>query len=419
MAVGNPYTEVSIANYNVSPPSDDGAQTAGNTVEWAKHKDKLADPIKTLAETTQTNITNAFDKRVMNGISTRTGNYTVLETDRGKVLNFTGGSTSTFTLLAAATAKTGFELIVTHTGTAVLTIDGATTETIDGSETIDLYPNQKAWLVCDGSNWSITVKNLVPGVFQKTNADSPYTVLTDDDGRFLDADASGGAITVNLPAAATAKNGFYITIKKTDSSANGVTIDGDGSETIDGDTTKVLTNQYQVITVVSDGSEWFAAESQAVLDLKAEQSVSGTSVDFTGITAAAKRITIMTEGVSTNGTSELIIQLGDSGGFETTGYNGATTSLSSSAATVSHSNGFRLTNTVAASSVLHGSAILILMDPTNNVWVCQGNTANATSVSYNIAGYKSLSNTLTQVRLTTGGGVNTFDAGDFNILVEQ
>ena len=70
------------------------------------------------------------------------------------------------------------------------------------------------------------------------------------------ADATDGNITVTLPAVATNK-GRLLTIKKIDSSANTVTIDGSGSETIDGDTTKVISSQYDSITIISDGSAWY------------------------------------------------------------------------------------------------------------------------------------------------------------------
>jgi len=46
----NPFTSPTISGYNTSPPSDDGSQTSANRVEWAKHKTKLSDPVKTLAE---------------------------------------------------------------------------------------------------------------------------------------------------------------------------------------------------------------------------------------------------------------------------------------------------------------------------------------------------------------------------------
>ena len=159
MALGNPYTEVSIANYNVTPPTDDGAATAGNTVEWAKHKTKLADPIKTLAETTQTNITAALDKRVMNGIVTTAIDLTVLTTQRGKVIQVNSTSDRTITLPAVADAKLGFELIITNINTGTATVTGNGAETISGFANVTMKPNRTIWVMCDGSNWIMTVRD--------------------------------------------------------------------------------------------------------------------------------------------------------------------------------------------------------------------------------------------------------------------
>lgn len=287
MAVGNPYTEVSIVNYNVTPPTDDGAQTANNTVGWAKHKDKLADPVKTGHESTQTNITAAFDLRLLNSIGAQTGAYTILVADRGKIINFTGTSASTFTLPTAVTAKVGFELCIRNFGTAVLTLDGASAETVDGVATVDLYPGQVVILMCDGTNWVVQSKSLKPGVLAKTFADTPYTVLVDDDGRVVDVDASGGAVTVNLPAVATAKNGFLVVVQKSDSSTNAVTVDADGAETINGQTTYSLPGQYTSATFICDGVEWFiASRANAPMDFVASQTADNTAnnIDFTDLT---------------------------------------------------------------------------------------------------------------------------------------
>jgi hypothetical protein len=68
-------------------------------------------------------------------------------------------------------------------------------------------------------------------------------------------DASSGAITVTLPAA-SGNDGRHYHIKKIDSSGNAVTIDGNGSETIDGETTQAVAVQYNSIQIVCDGSEW-------------------------------------------------------------------------------------------------------------------------------------------------------------------
>lgn len=58
---GSPYTSQTIAGYNATPPPDDGSQTAANKVEWDKHKTKLTDPIKTLAEAVNTQNVSSFE----------------------------------------------------------------------------------------------------------------------------------------------------------------------------------------------------------------------------------------------------------------------------------------------------------------------------------------------------------------------
>ena len=72
------------------------------------------------------------------------------------------------------------------------------------------------------------------------------------------ADASSGDVTITLPAASSSTGRTY-SIKKTNS-ANNVIIDANGSETIDGATTKTLSAQYSKVTIVCDGSNWFVIE---------------------------------------------------------------------------------------------------------------------------------------------------------------
>ncbi|MCA9130694.1 MAG: hypothetical protein KDB22_26585 [Planctomycetales bacterium] len=89
-------------------------------------------------------------------------------------------------------------------------------------------------------------------VYQSKSA--AYTLLITDKGVFVDA--TSAAVTITLPTAASS-SGLDFLIKKIDSSANAVTIDGDGSETIDGATTKVLSSQYDSAGVVSDGTQFW------------------------------------------------------------------------------------------------------------------------------------------------------------------
>lgn len=96
-------------------------------------------------------------------------------------------------------------------------------------------------------------------VKQLDDSDSPYDVLVTD-GVLL-VDTQSGAVTLNLPAAADAA-GQVLTVKRMGTGVNAVTIDGDGAETIDGSATNTdLDAQYDVLTIVSDGSEWLILNS--------------------------------------------------------------------------------------------------------------------------------------------------------------
>ena len=142
---------------------------------------------------------------------------------------------------------------------------------------------------------------------------------------------------------------------------------------------------------------------------------SGTSVDFTGIPSTAKRITVMFSGVSTSSTSPWLIQLGDSGGIENTGYLGGSGDRGSEGASTA---GFQLVYSPAAASAYSGVATIALVNSSNS-WVISGVIAiNASGQPKMFAGSKTLSDTLTQVRITTVNGTDTFDAGTINIMWE-
>jgi hypothetical protein len=146
---------------------------------------------------------------------------------------------------------------------------------------------------------------------------------------------------------------------------------------------------------------------------------SGTSVDFTGIPSTAKRITVMFSGVSTNGTSFIQVQLGDSGGFENTGYVGSTARINASTVTnqIEITSGFQVAVVAANTNTQNG--VLVLQNISGNTWVAQGQVYSGVFVALQVAaGSKTLSDTLTQVRITTGNGTDTFDAGTINIMWE-
>ena len=61
----NPYSAPAISGFNSSPPADDGTKVDSNRVQWSKHLDKLANPLKTLIEAAISASTSAFNALVM------------------------------------------------------------------------------------------------------------------------------------------------------------------------------------------------------------------------------------------------------------------------------------------------------------------------------------------------------------------
>ena len=144
---------------------------------------------------------------------------------------------------------------------------------------------------------------------------------------------------------------------------------------------------------------------------------SGTSVDFTVIPSWVKRITFMLDGVSTNGTSPIIIQLGDSGGIEITDYYGSASEIKGTPASTSFTTGFGLVESTAAGDFYYGIATIV--NVSGNLWVYSFTGSSiVASQTYLGGGSKTLSATLDRIRLTTSGGANTFDAGTVNIMYE-
>lgn len=164
------------------------------------------------------------------------------------------------------------------------------------------------------------------------------------------------------------------------------------------------------MTMTLDGTAGMTAPQGAVYNglatASAQASTSGTSIDFTNIPVWVKRITVMLNGVSTNGTSKVMFQLG-SGTIQTTGYSdggGATSGVT--------------TPSVAATDSRTGSFTIVNLS--GNLWVVSGVYAqvNGGGGSFPAGGSVTLTGTLDRVRITTVNGTDTFDAGTINIMYE-
>lgn len=144
-------------------------------------------------------------------------------------------------------------------------------------------------------------------------------------------------------------------------------------------------------------------------------STSGTSIDFNSIPSWVKRITVMLNGVSTSGTSNIQIQIG-SGSIETTSYVAGAGFAGGSTGSSTSTTGFILTSSFTAASTL--SVIAVICNQTSNTWTESFSGAYGSGTGAFGGGYKSLSGVLDRVRITTVNGTDTFDAGSINIFYE-
>ena len=151
------------------------------------------------------------------------------------VLETLGTARTSLGLGSAATLEAG-----ANTANQLVQLDGsARLPAVDGSQLLNLpggggsVPTTTA--VSQGTDYTISTSTGIEEIF--------FITPTAD-------------INVNLPAAATAGDGYKYNIKNLASGFT-LTIDPNSTETIDGATTFAISTQYQSITIVSDGTNWF------------------------------------------------------------------------------------------------------------------------------------------------------------------
>ena len=169
--------------------------------------------------------------------------------------------------------------------------------------------------------------------------------------------------------------------------------------------------------IVSGDSPSFSGTYQGgvITSGTAQVTTSGTAIDFTGIPSWVKRITVMFNGVSTNGVSLPLIQIG-AGAVLTTGYSGSASQNGGSTVYVLYSSGFSIYSNNSA-FYIYGQ--MVLTNVSGNVW-CAMHSCGTTGTGYTLNGGGSvtLPGTLDRIRLTTVNGTDTFDTGSVNILYE-
>jgi hypothetical protein len=139
---------------------------------------------------------------------------------------------------------------------------------------------------------------------------------------------------------------------------------------------------------------------------------SGTTASITGIPSGVKLVILMLNNVS-NGTGDMKIRIGDSGGIETSSYDTKGLDIQSSAGThTDATDGWLIEEQVGGGCSFTGQIFFTLQDAANNHWVATGNFQNGLSYGFT-GGDKALSAELTQLQIVSG---TTLDAGTINAL---
>jgi hypothetical protein len=182
-----------------------------------------------------------------------------------------------------------------------------------------------------------------------------------------------------------------------------------------GDTSGTITVSAPLVAGSNTVTLPAATGTVSLLTQATAVTASGTSVNFTGIPSWAKRITVIFQGVSTNGTSNILVRLGTSGGIITTGY--VTGSSTSSGTNTTATDGLFAVNSATAAENYTGN--IVIYNITGTTWASANHCANMTTGNTRIGGGSiDIAGTLTQLSITTSSGTQVFDAGTINVMWE-
>jgi hypothetical protein len=172
-----------------------------------------------------------------------------------------------------------------------------------------------------------------------------------------------------------------------------------------------------MMTLILSGTDGVQDNSGAIVRGTAITLTNQTAPEFTGIPSWAKRVTVMLNGVGTNGTSVPLLQIGTTSGYDTSGYACVGTTIGASTGATTYTSGFAIRSGNLSAALL-GS--FVLTNVNSNNWVCVGTFGDTgTTNGYTVGGSRALSGSgvLDRVRLFINGTL-LFNAGTINIIYE-
>ena len=284
----NPYTSQSISGYNSSPPPDDASVQSSNKLEWAKHKTKLADPVKTLTEAVNTqvlamgallvNTATGVRNQVSGSLGFAWGTATIetdvitpdssavavgaesgATSDTLQVLETTSVYDGAILHLRALAASEEIELIhatstrATATGANIYLLNGADARLNDPAQIITMqYESNTAsgWVQQSRSNGGLHDLRLT--------ATADVTLTNSYNNVMLDVDTSDGDVTLTLPATPATNMNFSVAFSDAD---NTIILDGNGNN-VNTATSATLVGFGEMAFLHWNGSTWHLTRSQ-------------------------------------------------------------------------------------------------------------------------------------------------------------
>ena len=278
----NPYTSQSISGYNSSPPPDDASVQSSNKLEWAKHKTKLADPVKTLTEAvntqvlamgtllinTATGVRNQMSGSLGFAHSTATIEGDVFTPDASAVrLGAESGATGDFLhTIGTDNVYDGAMLYLRpRHATEEITLVHATSTKATATNP-NIYLVNKSTVTLDDPTYALTLQyesNTASGWVEVSNtngaplqtiasATADTTLSFEANNKLYDVDTSDGDVTLTLPSAPSR----YMRLgARVSDNTNNLVFSGNGN-TINGATQEIVSGPRDAVDLYWDNAEW-------------------------------------------------------------------------------------------------------------------------------------------------------------------